>query len=98
MKSLDEIRADLRLIREYYKLKRTMKKPFRIIGFGNYEEMTERYIAIAKTAPKRLSLVFEELYLNDKKQLALSIECRVTEKYIQILNKRLLVFLQSHWD
>ena len=98
MKSLDEIRGDLRFIREYYRFKKNMKYPFTVLGHGNYEKMIEGYTSIASTAPKRLVQVYEELYLNDKKQKALSIEWKVTEKYIQILNKRLLVFLQARLE
>ena len=53
MKSLEEIRADLRFIREYYKLKRTMKRPFEVTDHGDYKSLIARYNALAKTAPKR---------------------------------------------
>ena len=98
MKSLEEIRADLRFIREYYKLKRTMKRPFEVTDHGDYKSLIARYDTLAKAAPKRQAQVYEGLYLQGKTQKALAQEWEVTEKYIQILNKRRLLFLQSHWD
>ena len=40
--------------------------------------------------------VFDELYVKAKTQKAYAAERGVTEKYIQILNKRLLLYLQAN--
>ena len=47
-------------------------------------------------APKRLKTVFDEMYVKAKTQKAYAAERGVTEKYIQILNKRLLLYLQAN--
>ena len=57
--------------------------------------MYERYIV---NAPKRLQDVYEDLYRQGKAQKIVAIEWHVTEKYIQILNKRLILYFQGVWE
>lgn len=57
--------------------------------------MAESYLTVSEQIPKRLKTVFDELYVKAKTQKAYAAERGVTEKYIQILNKRLLLFLQT---
>ena len=91
----DEIREELKTIRLFHRdwnyFKRTLK----------YEKETPEwykrmvlYDEIIKEAPKRIQDVFDGLYRRQKTQKALAIEWGVCEKYVQILNKRLLVFLK----
>ncbi len=58
MKSLEELRADLRFIREYYKLKRSMKRHFEVTDHGDYKSLIARYNALAKAAPKRQAQMY----------------------------------------
>ncbi len=44
-------------------------------------------------APIRLRMAFDHLYRLCKSQKAYAQECGVTDKYIQILNKRIVVYL-----
>ena len=62
----------------------------------NFQATAEEYIAASEQAPKRLKTVFDELYVLAKTQKAYAAERGVTEKYIQILNKRLLLYLQAN--
>lgn len=96
MRSLEQIRKDLRQIQGAFRygLKR---EQFGCVTYPkNFQTMAEEYITASEQAPKRLKTVFDELYVNAKTQRAYAAERGVTEKYIQILNKRLLLYLQAN--
>jgi len=61
-------------------------------AFYDTIELYEKHIV---NAPKRLQDVYNELYRQGKAQKIVAIEWHVTEKYIQILNKRLIVYFQG---
>lgn len=96
MRSLEQIRKDLKQIQGAFRygLKR---EQFGCVTYPkNFQAMAEEYITASEQAPKRLKMVFDELYVKAKTQKAYAAERGVTEKYIQILNKRLLLYLQAN--
>lgn len=96
MKMLQQqIRQDLKKIKEYFHYYEMIKRAVRDNTVIQMEQLVKKYIQIIKNAPKRLSDVFYGLYVGDKTQKKLSQEWNVTEKYIQILNKRLIVWLEQ---
>lgn len=48
-----------------------------------------------ENAPRPVRRVYRGLYENGLTQKALAADWGVTEKYVQILNKRLLLYLQN---
>lgn len=95
MISLSQVRRYLHDVKEFYNM--DIKK---VLAIGNvpikeYRKYIERYNILLNSAPEKLKQVFHGLYVNPKTQKALAKEWQVTEKYIQILNKRLVLYLQS---
>ena len=95
MKSIEEIRKDLRGIQHYYRNKNTFDSSIALLGKPSFYDTTEMYERYIVNAPKRLQDVYEDLYRQGKAQKIVAIEWHVTEKYIQILNKRLILYFQG---
>ena len=96
MRSLEQIRKDLKQIQGAFRygLKR---EQFGYVTYPkNFQATAEEYITASEQAAKRLKAVFDELYVHVKTQKAYAAERGVTEKYIQLLNKRLLLYLQAN--
>lgn len=95
MLSLENIRNDLKEIRYYYSRKEMFdESKNRVIG-NSVIEKVNRYNEAIKTAPPQLYDVYIMLYVKNYTQEGLSIELNYTPVYIQMLNKKLLLFLQS---
>lgn len=95
MKSLEQIRKDLKQIQDAFRYGLKRGQFGCVIYPKNFQAMAESYLTVSEQIPKRLKTVFDELYVKAKTQKAYAAERGVTEKYIQILNKRLLLFLQT---
>lgn len=97
MKNLDEIRKDLKDVQFYM----PRQDKFKLSIEMNYEPIVELknkanlYCTLIKGAPRRIEDVFNGLYIQGNTQKKLGLLWNVSEKYIQILNKRLIVYLQS---
>ena len=97
MLTLKQIRDDLKDIRYYYSRKEAFENGFRMIGSNDIVGKAKRYNTAVQSAPTRLYDIYVGLYARNLTQEALSVELCYTPEYIQILNKRLLLFLQN-WD
>ncbi len=95
MKNLQEIREELKLVREYNFALRSAEKGAKIIIPSEIKALLERYVDAVKDAPKPVQRAYSGLYEKGCSQRTLAAEWGVTEKYVQILNKRLLLFFQS---
>ncbi len=95
MKNLQEIREELKLVREYNFALRSAEKGAEIIIPAEIKELLEYYAQVVKGAPKPVQRAYQGLYEKGCTQRALASEWGVTEKYVQILNKRLLLYFQS---
>ncbi len=93
MKNLQEIRAELKIIREYHFALKTAEKGVEILVPNDIKRLMENYLLAVKSAPKPIQRAYRGLYENGLTQKALAAEWGVTEKYVQILNKRLLFYL-----
>ncbi len=91
MKNLQEIRAGLKMIREYHFAFRSAEKGVEILVPAGVKRLIDNY----SRASKPVRRVYRGLYENGLTQKALAAEWGVTEKYVQILNKRLLLHLQA---
>lgn len=96
MKTLDELRNDLKALREFYLHANNDK---RVIGFdgvpiAEYRAHANKVTAICDNLHWRLKDVFYGLYVDGNTQKWLATKWNVTEKYVQILHKRLLLALQ----
>jgi len=95
MKSIEEIRKDLRNIQHYYRNKAFFDNSFVDLGRAKFLDTLEAYEKHIGKAPKRLQDVYNGLYIQAKAQKVAALEWKVTEKYIQILNKRLILYFQG---
>lgn len=95
MKNLQEIRAELKMIREYYFAFKSAEKGAEILVPDDIKRLMDNYSRAVKSAPKPIQRAYRGLYERGLTQKALSAEWGVTEKYVQILNKRLLLYLQN---
>ncbi len=95
MKSIEEIRQDLRNIQVYYRSKSLFDDFAKSIGKYAFYDTKAIYEKHIENAPKRLQDVYNGLYRQAKAQKVVALEWKVTEKYIQILNKRLILYFQG---
>lgn len=95
MLTLNKIREDLKEIRYYYSRKAMFDEcKNKVIG-NSITEKARRYNEAVRTAPPRLYDMYMMLYVKGFTQEGLSVELNYTPVYIQMLNKKLLLFLQS---
>lgn len=95
MKSLQEIRDELKMIREYHFALSSAGNGAEILVPSDIKRLMESYSRAVKGASKPVRRAYQGLYERGCTQKALAAEWGVTEKYVQILNKRLLLFLQN---
>ena len=95
MKNLQEIRAGLKMIREYHFAFRSAEKGVEILVPAGVKRLMDNYSRAIESASKPVRRVYRGLYENGLTQKALAAEWGVTEKYVQILNKRLLLHLEA---
>ena len=95
VKDIKEIRQDLRNIQVYYRSKSLFDDFARNIGKYTFYDTIAIYEKHIENAPKRLQDVYNGLYKQAKPQKVVALEWKVTEKYIQILNKRLILYFQG---
>ncbi len=95
MKSLQEIREELKIIRKYNFALNSVEKGAEILIPDDIRRLMEKYSLAVKSASKPVQRAYHGLYERGCTQKALAAEWGVTEKYMQILNKRLLLYLQN---
>lgn len=95
MKNLQTIREELKLVREYNFALRSAEKGAQVMIPPEMKALMRKYAHAVQGAPKPVQRVYSGLYEKGMTQKALAGEWGVTEKYVQILNKRLLLYLQS---
>jgi len=93
MKTLDEIRQDLRDIGYYYSRKETFDDG--VIGHCSIAKKVSKYNKVASTAAPRLYDIYVSLHVKNTTQAALSRDLGYTPQYIQMLNKELLEYIQT---
>ncbi len=96
MKTLDEIRNQLKAIRTFYAHADKSKNviAFDDIPIKEYRAYVYKVTALCDNLHWRLKDVYYGLYVYGGTQKRLADKWEVTEKYVQILHKRLLLALQ----
>lgn len=97
MVPLDKIRSDLKEIRYYYSRKAMFDECKNIVIDSSVTEKVRRYNEAVKTAPPRLYDMYMMLYVKGYTQEGTSVELNYTPAYIQMLNKKLLLFFQKQF-
>ena len=93
MPTLEQIREDLKEIRLYYSKRAAFDNA--IVEPTSLLRKVERYEMIVSKAPGMLNFLFNSLHAQNATQESVAKEMSYTPEYIQRLNKKLLLFLQS---
>ena len=95
MKSLKEIREDLREIKYYYASKALFDNATEEIFPEGIVNKVYNYANVVKSAPARLYVLYAYLYINNNTQKVLAEDWGFTPEYVRDLNKKLCLFIQS---
>ncbi|MFR6056183.1 MAG: hypothetical protein ACLUHK_06330 [Eubacteriales bacterium] len=95
MLTLNQIREDLKEIRYYYSRKEMFDEHSGNIAPNAVLDKVRKYNEAVKTAPPQLYDVYICLYVKNYTQEGMGDELGYTLQHINVLNKRLLLFLQS---
>lgn len=98
MKSLADIRKDLKDIRYYSARKDFFQRASANVGISEIMQIVEMYNNAICTAPARLYDVYVSLYIENNTQESLSEKMCYSTEYISKLNKQLVRFLQKKLD
>lgn len=98
MKSVKDIRDDLKNIRYFYSRKDFFNEASASIGQIQITDLIKTYQNAICYAPPRLYDLFVSLYMKDITQEELSCELGYSPEHISRLNGQLVRFLQSHFN
>lgn len=93
MKTLKEIRKDLREIKYYFARKKSMDASFVDIGENRVVNLIDKYNEIIKTAPPKLYDLYVSLYIKSHTQTTIASDMGYTSNYIYQLNRMLLNYI-----
>ena len=98
MISTERVRRDLKDIRYYYARKAILDSVKGDVGINKVRSMVDRYNKIILNAPLYLFDLYVCLYVKGYTQDKLAFELNVSSQYVHSQNKKLVEFLQSHYD
>lgn len=98
MISPERVRRDLKDIRYYYARKAILDSVKGDIGINKVRNMVDRYNQIILNAPLYLFDLYVCLYIKGYTQDKMAVELNVSSQYVQSQNKKLIAFLQTHYD
>ena len=96
MLKTSQIRADLKEIRYYYKMKKLFDDAEKLVKPEIVINKVERYGTIMKTAPAKLFVIFYALYVDGKTHQKLAEDWNYSREYITRLNDALVIYLQKN--
>ena len=96
--TLTKIRDDLKDIKYYYSRKKVFDEASQATGRNDIMEKVETYNSIIRAASPKLYDLYASLYIRNHTQESLSDELGFTPEYIQMLNKKLLKFIQKQFS
>ena len=98
MISPEKVRRDLKDIRYYYARKAILDSVKGDVGINKVRGMVDRYNKIIMNAPLYLFDLYVCLYVKGYTQDKMAVELNVSSQYVHSQNKKLVEFLQSHYD
>ncbi len=96
MLTLKKIREDLKEVRYYYARKEIFDSAIGGIGVNAVMDKVKKYNTAVQSAPPDLYDLYICLYVKNNTQEGLAMDLGYTPEYIQMRNKKLLLFLQSY--
>lgn len=100
MINMETIRHNLKEVKCYYSMQHLFvsKGRTQLLPPDYLVKRVTEYEKIMQAAPLRLRLAYDNLYRLHKTQKEYALDCGVSEKYIQILNKRIIVFIFNFYN
>ena len=98
MISPERVRRDLKDIRYYYARKAILDSVKGDVGINKVRSMVDRYNKMILNAPLYLFDLYICLYVKGYTQDKMAVELNVSSQYVHSQNKKLVEFLQSHYD
>ena len=98
MISPERVRRDLKDIRYYYARKSILDSVKGDVGINKVRSMVDRYNKMILNAPLYLFDLYICLYVKGYTQDKMAVELNVSSQYVHSQNKKLVEFLQSHYD
>lgn len=95
MLTLETIRADLKEIRYYYMRESQFNTAFEQVASNAILEKVQRYSEAVKSAPIKLYDLYINLYTKNYTQEAFAIELSYSPQHVQVMHKKLLLFLRE---
>ena len=92
MKTVDDVRKELREVKEYYVNIQNLERASNIIGTPTALKLVEKYNRLIKNAPVKLINLYICLYLDNNSQETVSFDWNCSLGYIKTLNRRLYEF------
>ncbi len=99
MKTMEDIRFDLKCVRRHYPgYTRTFSPAwYWDRDFKELDGLRTAFENAVRDAPESLRAVYDGMYRYGKTQKQIAAERQVSEKYIQILHKRLILFFYAYF-
>ena len=94
MKTLAQIREDLRAIRFYYSKQKDIERASKSVGTSTVLNMVERYNEAIRNAPIRLYDLYNSLYVENNTQAVVAEDRDCSTEYIRRQHKQLCEYLQ----
>lgn len=98
MLSVSEIREDLKDIKYYYSRKDLFDKAFQTTGGNVIVDKALNYNNVVKLAPPKLYEVYVALYVQNHTQESFADKLCYSTQYVQVLNRKLLKFIQMNYE
>ena len=98
MISPERVRRDWKDIRYYYARKAILDSVKGDVGINKVRSMVDRYNKMILNAPLYLFDLYVCLYVKGYTQDKMAVELNVSSQYVHSQNKKLVEFLQSHYD
>lgn len=95
MKTISQIRADLKAIRYFYSRKQVFDEAGAVVGVHKVADLAQRYNKVMLTASPWFFDLYIGLYVQNRSQQSFADERCYTQGYIQKENDKLIRFLQK---
>ena len=98
MKTMTQIRADLKAIRYFYSQKKVFDEAGAVVGVHQVADLAQRYNKVMLTASPWLFDLYIGLYVQNRSQQSFADERNFVPGYIQRENDKLVRFLQKNLE
>lgn len=98
MKTIQEIRNDLKEIRTYYLFKNRIAKGMEMVGDNAVVQLLDKYNTAIRSARANLYTVYICIYVNGLSHEDAACELNYSTQHVERLVKQMLVFFQKAFE